>query len=435
MDHSEKQLTYREIFFYWLPLAFTWLMMASEGPFISAIIARMGETKENLAAFGVAFALALLVESPIIMMLSASTALVEDWPSYVKLRVFAFSLNLIITVMMFLLLIPSIFDYLAISIINLPPRVAQLTYYCSCIMLPWPAAIGFRRFYQGLLIRFKQTRLVAYGTGLRLSSIVISSMFLYFKFPSLSGAYVGSISLSIAVTVEAVFSRLMVHPILANLPRESVSERSQNLNTSSIFTFYYPLALTAILMLGVNPIITFFLGQSRFALESLAVYPVVNSFSFIFRSVGISFQEISITLLNERTEDYEKLRRFSVAMSFILSAGLAIVAFTPLSFMWFHHVSGLTLELTHLAIIPVMILTAIPGLTMMLSFQRSVLVNVRKTMHITWATALEIIGIGVILYIGIYQFNMIGVTAATLAVTLGRLAANIYLIAPVRAVR
>src|SRR6185436_1177244 len=53
-------------------------MMALEGPYIAAIVARMPEAARGLAAFGVAVSLAWLIESPIMMLLSASAALVRD---------------------------------------------------------------------------------------------------------------------------------------------------------------------------------------------------------------------------------------------------------------------------------------------------------------------------------------------------------------------
>ena len=77
-------LTYKRIFTFWTPLAATWLMMSVEGPFLAAIIARLAEAKYNLAAYGVAFSLALIIEAPIIMIMSASTALVKDRDSFLK---------------------------------------------------------------------------------------------------------------------------------------------------------------------------------------------------------------------------------------------------------------------------------------------------------------------------------------------------------------
>jgi len=67
-------LRLRTIFAFWSPMAATWLMMAAEGPFLAAVIARLPDPTHNLAAFGVAYAFALIAEAPVIMMLSAATA-------------------------------------------------------------------------------------------------------------------------------------------------------------------------------------------------------------------------------------------------------------------------------------------------------------------------------------------------------------------------
>jgi len=84
MSQQNEELTYRQILVFWIPLAATWLMMATEGPLLAALIARLPDPKFNLAAYGVAFAFAVLIEAPIIMIMSASTALVKDRDSYLK---------------------------------------------------------------------------------------------------------------------------------------------------------------------------------------------------------------------------------------------------------------------------------------------------------------------------------------------------------------
>ena len=87
-NHHPKMKTrpehqrYKNIFLFWLPLEVTWLMMALEGSFLSAVIARLAEAKFNLAAFGVAFAITLFIEAPVLMLVSASNSLVRDWQAY-----------------------------------------------------------------------------------------------------------------------------------------------------------------------------------------------------------------------------------------------------------------------------------------------------------------------------------------------------------------
>ena len=97
---DDKPLPYRKVFVLWIPLAATWIMMGLEGPFLAAVVARLAEPKFNLAAYGVAFSFALIIEAPIIMMLSASTALVKDRDSFHRLRNFTFFLNTVLTVSM-----------------------------------------------------------------------------------------------------------------------------------------------------------------------------------------------------------------------------------------------------------------------------------------------------------------------------------------------
>jgi O-antigen/teichoic acid export membrane protein len=169
------------------------------------------------------------------------------------------------------------------------------------------------------------------------------------------------------------------------------------------------------------------MGQARMSLESLAVLPVINSLVFIFRSVGLSYQEVVIALIGEKFENRKQLKEFAVwlgAAAFIL---LGLIAYTPLNEIWFHSISGLSMELTNFSHLPLMILAVIPVLSVVISYQRSVLVASKKTSPITWGTSLEVIGIIGTLVILIIGYDVVGVTAAAAAFVIGRLMANIYL--------
>ena len=79
----QTELTIKQIYKTWWPLAVSWFLMALELPALSAIVARLPNPKINLAAYGgIVFPLALIIEAPIIMLLAASTALSKDWKSY-----------------------------------------------------------------------------------------------------------------------------------------------------------------------------------------------------------------------------------------------------------------------------------------------------------------------------------------------------------------
>ena len=424
---NKETLTLKQIFLFWVPLALTWLMMATEGPFLSAIIARLPDPKYNLAAFGVAFSLAVLTESPILMIMGASTALVKDRDSLLKMRNFTYALNGLLTLSMLVLIIPAVFTIVTETLLGLPERVSSLTYQACVVLIPWPAAIGYRRFYQGILIRSNLTRRVAYGTVVRLLSMA-STGFLCFSFTEMEGALVGGVSLCVAVCAEAAASKAMARRSVKELLSGGSSQSM--ISYGDITRFYYPLALTTMLGVGLMPVVTFSMGHSRMPVESLAVFPVVNSLVFIFRSMGLSFQEVGIALLGERYEGHKPLRKFALLLGLFVTGALGLVAFTPLSLVWFQQVSGLSPELYRLAVLPTQIMVLMPATMVLLSFQRSLLVNRRRTQPITLATAIEVGGVIALLFFTISSMNMIGVMAAAVSLLIGRICANSYLFIP-----
>jgi hypothetical protein len=429
MNPEKPELSWKKIAAFWLPLFSTWLMMSAEGPFIAAIIARLTDAKFNLAAYGVAFSLGMIFESPIIMMLSAANVLVKDRAHFLKLRRFSNALNVLVTLAMLLVLIPSVFFWLTRDLIGLPWNVARLTHLASILLIPWPAAIGYRRFYQGILIGNNLPHRVAYGTLVRLSSMAATALLLYL-FSSLPGACVGAAALSAGVVMEAMASRFMARKLvrdLLNEPEKNAGAKS-SISYRSLAEFYFPLALTSVLALAIYPLISFFLGKSRLPIESLALLPVLNALTFIFRSVGLSFQEAAIALLGRGAGSYRKLRSFALLLGVMASVLLSFISFTPAVFLWFHHVSGLTWELTRLAILPIRIMSVLPALEVLLAFQRSLLVKGKNTRPVTIATAIEVTVIAGVLLLAISWMHMIGVVAAALAAVSGRLCANFYLL-------
>lgn len=426
---NTQNLTNKTILIFWLPLAATWLLMSVEGPFLASIIARMAEPKFNLAAYGVAFSFALIVEAPVIMLMSASTALVKDFHSFKKLRNFTYSLNGIITLFMLVLLIPSVFDFIGIDLVGLPKEVEQITYWAFVALLPWPSAIGYRRFYQGILIRNNLTRFVTFGTAIRLSAMLTTTFTLYYSV-YLNGAVVAAIALSVGVMSEAMASKYFAKNILIKIRESENSKSIDDLTYRGIISFYYPLALTSVISLGIHPIVTFLIGQSRMSIESLAVLPVINGLVFIFRAVGLSFHEAFIALLGENGEGYKPLRNFGFTAGLIAALMLIGITTTPLANIWFQKVAGLSVELAQLSILPAIVISAIPALTFLISIQRAVLVYTRKTSPLTIATIIEVSVILIVLFIGIKYFDFVGVLAATIAYITGRIFANIYLIFP-----
>lgn len=431
--HLTPHPSQRAILLFWLPLAATWLLMAAEGPFLAAVIARLPDATYNLAAHGVAFALAVVVESPVLMLMSAATALVRDHESFVKLRRFGWVLNGAGTLLLLLALLPGPYRWVTGTVLGLPPEIASLTYGALWFYLPWPAAIGYRRFLQGVLVRSGRTRLVAYGTAIRLVAMIAGAL-VGFHWLDMPGAWVGGLALSFAVTVEAVAARFMAAETIREIRAGAWQGSSDRppLRYRDILSFYYPLALTSLIGLSMHPMLTFFMGRSVRPIESLAAFPVVNALGFLFRSVGLAYQDAAIALMGDRMEHVEPVRRFAYGLAVATTFGLALVAFTPLADFWFVTLSGLPAELIPFTVVPVMLAVPLPALTTTLALQQAMLVQIRRTRGITIASVVEV-GTVALAFIALgWGVGLVGVTAAFGAFLAGRSASNLYLLMKVR---
>ena len=109
-----------------------------------------------------------------------------------------------------------------------------------------------------------------------------------------------------------------------------------------------------------------------------------------------------------------------------------MVAFTPLADLWFVRISGLEPELARFALTPARILVPLPALSVLLSYQRAVLVQAHRTGPITLATATEVAVIAVTFTVAGWGLGWVGVTAAFVAFLLRRTGANALPVAPVR---
>jgi hypothetical protein len=209
-----RPLTLREVFSAWYPLAGSWLLMGLELPAVSAIISRLPDPKVSLAAYGgVVFPLSMIIEAPIIMLLSASTALSRDRRSYLMLRRFMLRTGLVLTLLHALIAFTPLFDLVVGRIIHPPADVLAPARLGLMIMTPWTWSIAYRRFQQGVLIRNGRSHLVGIGTLVRLganAAILTAGMIL----GNVPGVVVGATAVAVGVMSESLFIGIAVRPTL-----------------------------------------------------------------------------------------------------------------------------------------------------------------------------------------------------------------------------
>ena len=373
----------------WWPLAASWMLMAAELPALSAVVARLPNPSINLAAYGgVVFPLALIIESPILMLLSASTALSKDWASYRKIWRFMMVTSAVMTGLHLLLVFTPLYYVVVRGILGVPEVIVEPARIGLMIMTPWTWAIAYRRYHQGVLIRFGHSKAVGAGTVMRLSANGLVLLIGY-SLGTVSGIVVATSAVIAGVISEAVYVGLAVRPVL----RDDVKPAPPvvpPLVWRAFFAFYIPLALTSFISLVAQPIGSAGLSRMPDPIASLAVWPVVTGLLFLIRSLGFAFNEVVVALLDRRGM-MSSLRLFTGILAVSVTAFLLLFVMTPLSEVWFGRISALPPHLAELARTGLWLTLPIPALTALQSWYQGSIVNSRRTRGITEAVVIFLV--------------------------------------------
>lgn len=417
-------LTYSRILSFWIPLAVMWVMMAAEQPALTAVIARLPNAEVNLAGFGVVLAISLVIESPVIQMLATATALADSRQNYQLLLKLMHVMGLALTVIHLLVGLTPVYGMLVEGLLNVPTQVAETARLPFIVMTPFSAAVGYRRLWQGMLIRHGKTWIVPVTMISRLAVIALVVV-IGFGSARLGGAMLASISLSVGVTAAMIAAGLLNRLlVIRHLPEQSNKRHTRK----SLLKFYLPLSLTTIVFLSAQPLLTFGMARGIDPTRSLAVFPVVNGFLFLFSSIGLSYQETAIALLNRSTDNRPVLRRFTGMLAVSVSGMMLVAGLTPVGAWWFGSVSGLSESLLPLVRVPVLILSIIPGLLAYKAWFRAQFVTSARTVILAQGVVLYTISLFVAVLVGSSTLPLVGVTVATIALVLAQLLENGYLL-------
>lgn len=425
MTIRTQPLSQKKIFNTWWPLAMSWLLMSLELPALSAVIARLEDPEIHLAAYGgVVFPLALIIEAPVIMLLAASTALSKDWASYVKLRNYMIGSGAILTALHIAVAFTPLYYIVVEGILDAPSEIVEPARIGLIIMTPWTWAIAYRRFNQGVLIRFGHSQAVSIGTFIRLATDVVI-LLIGFWIGTLPGIVVATSAVAASVVAEAIFVAIRIRPVIRN-ELSLAPPVDPPLTYRKFANFYIPLALTSLLTLLVQPLGSAALGRMPMSLASLAVWTVITGLTFMLRSLGIAFNEVVVALLDEPNST-KSLWRFGKILAIGTSAFMLIMVFTPLANFWFRQISALQPELAEMAKKGLWIALPMPALAALQSWYQGSILHSKKTRGIPEAVAIFLITVMVILGIGIFLNSITGLYVGLIAFSVAMLTQTIWL--------
>jgi hypothetical protein len=387
--------------------------MSAEGPIVSAAINRLPDKVLMLAAYGIVFSLSVTIESPIMNLLATATTLAKDRQSYLLIRKFTLHLLILLTAITFLVGYTGAFDVVVVNWMGVPLQVAGWVRPGMRIMLLWSAAIGWRRFIQGVLIRFNQTRKVGWGTIVRLVASGGSAIGLavWGRWP---GIVVGTVALMAGVITEAIYATIVVQPVLKNELRPAASPTTgKSLTYGDLLWFHLPLAGTSLLLLIAQPMVAFSLARLDNPTQSLAAWPLVYQVTLIARSAANALPEV-VVALTQGPETLKPVRQFTLTLVAASTGLMALFLYTPLISLYLFDVQDTTAGVGEAARYGLYFFLLLPALSILISWLRGLLINTHATRIVTAGMALNLLLTATILFVGV-QSRFPGILTAAVA--------------------
>ncbi|MEL6405407.1 MAG: hypothetical protein AAFV98_17140 [Chloroflexota bacterium] len=393
-------LTQRKIFWFWLPLAFSFLLMIFEGPWIQGVMSRQDDAATQLAAFGIVVGLVVLIETPVIMFLAVGSALAKDRQAYRVLSRYVLIANVLLTIVHALMAFTPLLDFYLGVILDIPPELIEETRRPALILMFFTWFIGYRRFHQGILINHGRTRTITIGTVIRVivSAGVAVGLGIWGDIP---GAEIGAWSLISAVFVEMIYVHFISRQDVAQLEATKRKADIPPLTLRKVAGFHLPLAATAAMSWFVLPMTQRGLAQAENAVDVLAAYPIIFSIMMVMRSGGFAWQE-AVIALNKGIQEQRALRRFTLYLGFGSSLILVLFAITPAIDYYLRTILDIPANLIPVVINGTIFAAFLPLFSTLQSYLRALLMKADNTNPIYQAMTIGFLTTIACLFFGIW---------------------------------
>jgi progressive ankylosis protein len=310
-----------------IPLSLSDVSMALGDPLTTTTLAHLPDARNNIAAVGVAKAIAIFCESPIIMLLHASNALAPTQASRQALWRFALIASGAMSLLLALTTLPFIFGVVGEGWLGVAPSLSGTIRSTLSILILWPFAIGWRRYFQGLLIHSGQSNAVAQAGIIRL--LVVGGILTGGFILKTNGAVVAGMSLVWGVIAEAVAVTYLARKLGATKPPELLSTPELPQDLAGVWKFYAPLGGTMMLGWGARAALVGIVARSNDGSIALAAWPAAWGLVLVIANSTRMVQQIIIR--NRKLISDRVLITFAISVGIVCSLILLAVSGTPIS--------------------------------------------------------------------------------------------------------
>lgn len=322
---SRPPATLASLWRQFLPLSLSDVTMMAGDPLITTTMAHLPDPRISLAALGIAKSLAVFFESPVIMMLHASNALAGEARSRRALWRFMLGSIALLTLLMAGLAIPQIFELVGQRLLGVEARLAGPARFALAMMCLWPAAIGWRRYYQGLLIRAGESAAIA-RAGLARLGVVVVCLAAGFA-AKVSAVPLAAGSLILGVLIEALCVTILAHRCGATDEPLELEQPRLPETIPGVWSFYWPLASSMLVVWGGRALLVGVIARAVDGPVALAAWPAAWGLVLLVANATRMVQQVIIRNRGQVADGL--LTQFAATVGSVFSLFLLALGITP----------------------------------------------------------------------------------------------------------
>lgn len=404
---NSTSLTERNVLAFYVPLALSGLMLSLARPTINAALARGGDVEVSLAAYAVAVSISFMFRGPVFSLRPVVITLSRNPQSFGLIRRFSLLLGGALTGLVLAIAWTPLYDLVVLRAMGIPEGIALAARPTLKILAFMPLMSSGRVFYQGILVRRHRPRGVGLGSIGQYTTLAVVLT---------AGVGCGLLRSSIVAAWATICGEVTNTAILVWGTRSTAPDRipTDRLSVGSIWRFFWPLAVSMIMMTLFEPIVNAGIARTRDAVFALAAYPIYMSIIALIDWPVWNVQQVTMALVTDGPS-YRLIRRFTLKLSLLFTVGLFLFNVTPLAEWVLTSVIGVHGQILRLARWGLWAMTIWPMLTGYRNFVQALLIRWKRTGDVRSCMVVRLGVLGLLMLVGAGFDGIEGVRLATVS--------------------
>jgi len=333
MKKATKEIDFRALFVFFIPLGFSASLVTMSHIIINGTLVRGENSEFIIASYMIALSFFGMIERLGVLLRQTCSSLVRDQYSFKLLSTFTFCLLSSLMLISVLIAYTDVGNFIFANIYGVRPQMVDTIKGIYQILIYVTVFSTLRCLCQGIIIYHRRTKWLTIGMGIRLTFMYVLAM-VFIATGNISGK-TGAIIFLVGMMIECCISFIEARKLIRKMPKKL---EGQVHSQRTILRFYFPLMFSSIMTMLVGPAINVYLGKTSNIELAIASYAVALSVTQLLLSFFSYTHQIVINFY----EEYSGIvKRFILSIGFLPFVLLAIISFTSLGEFFLEQIMGL----------------------------------------------------------------------------------------------